>query len=263
MTSFEVSEPILNSPFEEPKKYWYIREGEQPVQKDERRPSLIFPPRDQREPWKEIPGIIRQSKLYPAGFELELVNDLRDKVKKWRQQNWPGATRTTTELLQYWRRDGRNPLKRLFFAQLEAAEVVIFLKEARADFLQGITIPRDEPSEQQKQDGYSGFERLACKMATGGGKTTVMAMLTAWSVLNKLNSRNDARFSDVVLIVCPNVTIRSRLAELDPERGEASLYRTRDIVPEHFMSQLRQGKVLVTKLAYISAANATDGRGKR
>jgi type III restriction enzyme len=246
MTSFEVSEPILNSPFEEPKKYWYIREGEQPVQKDERRPSLIFPPRDQKEPWKEIPGIIRLSKLYPAGFELELVNDLRQKVKNWRQQGWPGATRTTTELLQYWRRDGRDPRKRLFFAQLEAAEVIIFLKEARADFLQGITIPRDEPSEQQKQEGCTGFERLACKMATGGGKTTVMAMLTAWSILNKLNSHNDARFSDVVLIVCPNVTIRSRLAELNPERGEASLYRTRDIVPERLMAQLRQGKVLVT-----------------
>ena len=61
-----------------------------------------------------------------------------------------------------------------------------------------------------------GFERYACKMATGSGKTTVMGMLAAWSILNKLNNRSDARFSDVVLVVCPNVTIRQRLAELDP-----------------------------------------------
>ena len=68
-------------------------------------------------------------------------------------------------------------------------------------------------------------------MATGSGKTTVMGMLAAWSILNKVNARVDARFSDVVLVVCPNVTIRERLAELDPNRGEASIYRTADLVP--------------------------------
>ena len=79
--------------------------------------------------------------------------------------------------------------------------------------------------------GFAGFARYACKMATGSGKTTVMGMLAAWSILNKVNDRSDARFSDVVLIVCPNVTIKSRLGELKPEEGEASLYRTRDLVP--------------------------------
>jgi type III restriction enzyme len=68
-------------------------------------------------------------------------------------------------------------------------------------------------------------------MATGSGKTTVMCMLAAWSILNKVASRGDARFSDVVLVVCPNVTIRNRLRELDPLNAEASLYRTRDLVP--------------------------------
>ncbi len=89
------------------------------------------------------------------------------------------------------------------------------------------------------------FRRYACKMATGAGKTTVMGMLAAWSILNKVNDRADARFSDVVLVVCPNVTIRSRLAELDPQAGEASLYRTRDLVPAHLMP-LGAGRVLVT-----------------
>jgi len=83
-------------------------------------------------------------------------------------------------------------------------------------------------------------------MATGSGKTTVMAMLAAWSILNKALNRNDSRFSDVILIVCPNVTIRSRLRELDPLLDEGSLYRSRDLVPENLMPQLRQGKVLVT-----------------
>ena len=133
-------------------------------------------------------------------------------------------TRTTLELLRHWRRDGRE--QRLFFAQLEAAETIIFLNEARADFLQGIDVPPEgEP------EGVDAFERYACKMATGSGKTTVMGMLAAWSILNKVAARGDARFSDVVLVVCPNVTIRERLAELDPNRGEASIYRTRDLVP--------------------------------
>lgn len=154
-----------------------------------------------------------------------------------------GSSRTTLELLQYWRREGRQ--HRLFFAQIEAAETVIFLREARQDFLQGIDIPFDDPSDDRKADGYAGFKRVACKMATGSGKTTVMGMLAAWSILNKINSRSDARFSDVVLVVCPNVTIRNRLAELDPLSGEASLYRTRDLVPPDFMTDLAQGRVLV------------------
>jgi type III restriction enzyme len=134
----------------------------------------------------------------------------------------------------------------LFFAQLEAAETIVFLTEARADFLQGIAIPLDDLSEERKVEGFRAFQRYACKMATGTGKTTVMGMLAAWSILNKVNDRSDARFSDVALVVCPNVTIRSRLAELDPLAGEASIYRTRDVVPPHLMADLMKGRVLVT-----------------
>jgi len=83
-------------------------------------------------------------------------------------------------------------------------------------------------------------------MATGAGKTTVMGMLAAWSILNKINDRGDARFSDVVLAVCPNVTIKDRLQELDPQRGDASIYRTRDLVPSHLMPLMAQGRVVVT-----------------
>ncbi len=183
-------------------------------------------------------------KLTGTAIELKLVTLIRDRLASWRKEGFPGVSRTTMELLSWWRRDGRE--QRLFFAQLEAAETIVFLIEARSDFLQGIEIPRDDPGEEKKAEGYAGFLRYACKMATGSGKTTVMGMLAAWSILNKINNRSDARFSDVVLAVCPNVTIRDRLRELDPREGEASVYRTRDLVPTHLMPLLTQGHVLVT-----------------
>ncbi len=244
MSSYEVPEPIQNSPFEKPKKYWYIQEGEEPELRDGRRVSVVFPPRDQKEPWSLDEKILQPSKEYPSGYDLVLVNLVRERVEAWREQGYPGVTRTTLELIQWWTREGRD--NRLFFAQIESALTIIFLKEARADFLQGISVPREEPSDDRKAEGYSGFQRHACKMATGSGKTTVMGMLTAWSILNKVNDRSDGRFSDVVLVVCPNVTIRGRLQELDSELGEASIYRTRDLVPSHLMPLLTRGKVLIT-----------------
>jgi type III restriction enzyme len=240
MSSYEVPEPIICSPFQEPTDHWHIEEGKEPELRSGRRPAMYF----YRDP-KAAPDRYDRSQVGIA-IELKLVNRIRERVTTWRSQGYPGVTRTTLELLQWWRRDGREDRKRLFFAQFEATETVIFLTEARADFRQGIEIPRDDPSEEKKVEGFSGFLRYACKMATGSGKTTVMGMLAAWSVLNKVNDRADGRFSDVVLIVCPNVTIRHRLRELDPELGEASLYRTRDLVPSDLMPRLRQGKVLVT-----------------
>jgi len=238
VSGFEVDEPILCSPFEEPGLHWDIREGEQPRQTPGRRPAVYYyrPPTTDSE--------AGPSDSRGTAIELKLVNRIRKRIAEWRAQGWSGASATTLELLEYWRRDGRQ--HRLFFAQLEAAETIIFLTEARADFLQGVDVPVDEPSEDWKAQGYSAFRRYACKMATGSGKTTVMGMLAAWSILNKVNDRGDARFSDVVLVVCPNVTIRSRLGEIDPEQGEASLYRTRDLVPAHLMPTLSQGRVLVT-----------------
>src|SRR5579862_2151726 len=238
MSGYEVQEPILCSPFEEPPEHWRIVEGEEPQRMPGRRPAMYFyrPPirGDEADP-RDGAG---------TAIELKLVNRIRERVKEWRAQRWAGVSRTSLELLHYWRRDGRQ--HRLFFAQLEAAEKIIFLTEARADFRQGIDIPLDEPSDERKADGGSAFRRYACKMATGSGKTTVMGMLAAWSILNKVNDRSDARFSDVVLVVCPNVTIRNRLRELDPNEGEASVYRTRDLVAPHLMASLTQGRVLVT-----------------
>ncbi len=232
MSAFEVEQPILNSPFEEPAEHWQIEEGQAPKRLATRRQAGYFyrdPKAPQPEPGEPARG---------AWQELELVNLIRERLTEWRGAGYPGVTRTTLNLIQHWRRDGRN--QRLFFAQLEAAEAIVFLTEARSDLLQGVDVPPDLVPE-----GVDAFTRYASKMATGSGKTTVMGMLAAWSILNKGAARGDARFSDVVLVVCPNLTIRERLTELDPARGDASIYRTRDLVPPDLMPSLRRGRVLV------------------
>lgn len=225
--SFEVAEPILSSPYEEPIEHWVIEDGKLPDRKPGRRPAGYF----YRDPSIAIAG---DDFTRGDWVELELVNEIRGRLAEWRRQAYAGVTRTTLELLKYWRREGRDT--RLFFPQLEAAETIIFLVEGRVDLLQGINIPHED---------RSAFDRLACKMATGSGKTMVMGMLAAWSILNKIAQRNSKQFSDVVLVVAPNVTIRNRLRELDPHQGLASIYRTRDLVPDHLMPALRKGRVLV------------------
>lgn len=243
MPEYEVPNPILNSPFESPAHHWFLQEGKSPELRDGRRPPTVFPPEDQRYPWDISDGTLAQSKEYAGGFELVLVSRIRAQLKAWREAGYPGATRTTLQLLEWWQRDGRQ--RRLFFTQIEAAETIIFLREARKDFLQGLQVPRDALTADRIAEGDTDFLRYACKMATGSGKTTVMGMLVAWSILNKVHNRMDARYSDLVLIVCPNVTIRSRLGELDPRQGEASLYHTRDLVPPELRPDLARGRVIV------------------
>ena len=251
MSNFEVPSPILSSPYEEPKEHWWILEGQPAERRTGRRPALYF----YREP------VADADQRGGLAIEMKLVNRIRETLKTWRESGYAGVTRTTLELLQHWRREGRE--RRLFFAQIEAVETIIFLVEARADFRHGLDIPRDEPSDDRKAEGFAGFMRYACKMATGSGKTTVMGMLAAWSILNKVNDRADSRFSDVVLVVVPNVTIRDRCHELDPELGEASLYRTRDLVPGHLMERLRQGKLIVTNWHVFEPQSVANGEAAK
>lgn len=242
--SIGVEQPILNSPYEEPARHWYIQRGADPELRDGRRQSFVFKPRNQREEWNLSDGTLQRLPDYENAYEMVLVNLLRERVKSWRESGYPGVTRTTLELLRWWRRDGRQ--QRLFFAQLEAAETIIFLREARADLLQGASIPMDDPGTAALEEGCTAFLRYACKMATGSGKTMVMGMLSAWSILNKVVNRGDARFSDTIVVVCPNITIRDRLRELHPGTGDASIYRARDIVPPELMPLLARGRMIVT-----------------
>ena len=120
--TYEVNKPILNSPFDEPSRCWFIREGYEPKLKEGRRPAIVYPPRDADIDWN-LGKVLKPSPAYEfaPGFEMVLVNQIREQVKDWRQQRYPGVTRTTLELLEYWSRDGRE--RRLFFAQKEAVDI--------------------------------------------------------------------------------------------------------------------------------------------
>jgi type III restriction enzyme len=83
MSSNEVSQPILNSPFREPECFWYLREGETPQKRDGRRPSFVFEPRDQRNSWTTDGRILGPSALYTGAYELVMVNLIRDRLKAW------------------------------------------------------------------------------------------------------------------------------------------------------------------------------------
>ncbi len=233
---------IISSPYHEPAKYWQdVANDESELQGGRRRAA--YRGKDGKEE------------------ELELVNHVRPLVKKWREEamrGGGGVSRTTMELLNYWRDEGRK--HKLFFAQLEAVETIIFLTEANEGYKQGIHIPLDEVGEKKKKDGFKSFSRWCCKMATGGGKTTVMAMLAAWSILNKIADRSNTKYCDSVLVICPNVTIRERLGELEPKRGDNSIYRTRDLVPKNLMPDLSQGRVLTINWHVLEAQSAAKAK---
>jgi len=230
-----VDNPIINSPFEEPTKHWAYKGG-QPVLVNQRRPSGYYLRPRTRE---------QQVSLFEEEFvPLELVNTLRERVKAWREKGYPGVTSITRRLLNYWWRPERE--RKLFFCQIEAIETLIFLIEAPEAEKQGITIPKDEPNDpQSREKGYKPLTRYACKMATGSGKTVVMGMVIAWQVLNKLANPQDKRFSDAILVVCPNLTIKERLQVLLPWHPR-NYYEFFDLVPPALLERLQEGRFQIT-----------------
>lgn len=233
--SLLVDNPILNSPFEEPARYWDYREG-QPVLVEGRRPAGYYLKTRTRGP---------QTALLEEEFvPLELVNEIRKRVKAWRENGYPGVTPITRRILKHWNDPERE--RKLFFCQREAAETLIWLTEAPAAEKQGIAIPKDEPNDPESlAKGYRALTRYAIKMATGSGKTVVMAMVIAWQVLNKLANPQDRRFSDAVLIVCPNLTIKERLQVLLPWHPR-NYYVRFDLVPPGMLERLQQGRFQIT-----------------
>ncbi len=214
-----VDNPILNSPFEEPTRHWAYEAGH-PVIKEERRPAGYF---------LRSRTLKEQAALFEEEFvPLELVNTIRKRVKEWRERDYPGVTPITRVLLKHWNDPERE--RKLFFCQREAAETLIWLVEASPEEKQGINIPKD-----------NGLTRYAIKMATGSGKTVVMGMVIAWQVLNKLANPQDKRFSDGVLLVCPNLTIRERLQVLLPWHPK-NYYERFDLLPRRFFERLQQGR---------------------
>lgn len=215
---------IINSPYEEPSKHWsYNRDKRQFHKAEGRRPAGYVIASSHSKAFDD-PGIF---------VELPLVNQIRKRVKEWRQRGYPGVTGITKKLLEHWHDPEERQERRFFFCQLEAIETLIWLIEAPANEKVGIDIPQDGP-----------FRRLCSKMATGTGKTVVMSMLIAWQVLNKVTYPQDARFSKNVLVVAPGLTVKSRLAVLNPA-AEKNYYQDFNIIPSALMEKLRQGKVYI------------------
>ncbi len=271
----EVETPIINSPFAEPCYHWQIEKGKPPVKAKGRRPASYF----YRVPDSATRGRKPQAQMSLKGDrhletgldlgqqeELYRVTWIRRRLAEWRAAGYPGVSGVTRELLDLWRAGIDRRAQRLFFAQIEAAETVIFLVEAAETFKKGMPpIPLDQPGAEARAAGFSAFRRVACKMATGTGKTTVMGMLAAWSILNRVAQPTDDRFSDTVLAVCPNVTIRERLKELDPALGDLSIYRTRQLVPPQRMEELRRGEVMIANWHRLAKkeSNAVNGDSAR
>jgi type III restriction enzyme len=221
--SATIDQLIINSPYEAPREHWrYHRE------------TRLFT----REPERRKAGYVRASEKSrtfddPGTFiELPLVNQIRPRVKAWREAEYPGASGISKRLLQHWRDpEQRDPNRRFFFCQLEAIETLMWLVEAPASDRVGIEIPGDGGE----------FPRLCCKMATGSGKTILMAMVIAWQVLNKATYPQDKRFSKNVLLIAPGLTVKNRLEVLVPGTT-GNYYAEFQIIPPGLEDKLRQGQ---------------------
>ena len=219
-----INQLIINSPYREPARHWsYDRETRTFSLKEGRRPAGYVRASESSKAFDD-PGIF---------VPLELPELIRPRVNEWREQGYPGATGITRRLLEHWN-DPEARDNRFFFCQLEAIETLIWLTESPLADRQGINIP----------DDGGDFKRLCSKMATGTGKTIVMAMIVAWQVLNKVAYPQDRRFSKSVFIVAPGLTVKSRLQVLLPS-GANNYYDLFNIVPAGLLDKLRRGKVLI------------------
>jgi len=235
-----IENPILNSAFAEPSRHFrFDDDGITNEVDDTRRPSSYFVP---------IAATKKRGGQLPFDTEWtqdrveenQFINQVRDRIGWWRQAGHPHVTATTRRLLEFWTDPERE--RRLFFCQIEALETAIYLAEAAGKVGdQWIANKLRDESDRANP----GLFRVAHKMATGTGKTVVMAMLIAWHTLNKQANPQDARFTDAFLVVTPGITIRDRLRVLMPSDPD-NYYRQRDLVPADLVAQLRMAQVVVT-----------------
>ena len=220
-----IENPILNTPFREPDRHWrFTDEGITNEIVEARRACAYFvpiPPPKKKGKQLQFDTEWTQDRIEPN----DNVNRIRQRVKLWREREYGGVTQVTRKLLQHWTAPDRE--NKLFFCQVEALETLIFLTEAAEKV--GDNWIKTWLGEVNAASN-PGLTRIAMKMATGSGKTVVMAMLIAWHALNKIADPKDRRFSDTFLVVTPGITIRDRLRVLWPHDAE-NYYRLRDLVP--------------------------------
>ena len=262
-----VDKPIICSPWEEPRDHWvYDRQTGAASHAGMRRPASYW--------YRTERTGSTQGEMFAEEErdDLPLVNRLRADVKRWREADYRGASTVTRDLLRHWTRADRP--RRLFFCQREAVETLIYLAELRLPGKSSRTGFRNfEVTDDQIRQLLAGanprfpeaasntdffptladqpadptlppLRRLACKMATGSGKTVVMAMLIAWAFCNRGVNRASRDYPNAVLVCCPNLTVRDRLQVLRPEAPD-NYYAAFDLVPLKYRPLMQQGRVLV------------------
>ena len=266
-----VENPILCSPYKEPAQHWlYDTKTGVPSKTPGRRPASYWFKTER------TGGAQRDLFAEEERDDLPLVNALRDDVRRWRESGWENASETTKKLLRHWWREDRG--RRLFFCQVESVETIIYLREILAlgkkpRWTPKLTLedfntlgegknPRPEEwvarvaqhpklADIPNEAGVKAIHRYACKMATGSGKTVVMAMLISWAFCNRGTKPGDPRFPRRALVLCPNLTIKERLNVLRP--GDPNnYYEMFDIVPSTLRTELAKGKVLVTNWHWLA-----------
>ncbi|MDQ0778389.1 type III restriction enzyme [Streptomyces aurantiacus] len=256
-----IENPIINTPYHEPAKHWVLDERGQPT-------SELAAGRRPSETWMPVPRA-RKGRKTAAGVQHELffdgileerkgqdvIGNIRNEVRRWREAEYPNVTPTTRRLLEYWTDPVRE--RKFFFAQVEAVETAIYLTEV------GTKLGKPWMTthlEEANAEHSAGLPRVALKMATGSGKTVVMAMLIAWHTLNKVASPQDKRFAKRFLLVAPGITIRDRLRVLLPSDPN-NYYTERDVVPADLWGALGQAQVTITNYHAFMLKTTREGQG--
>ena len=236
-----LTEPILNNPWDPPTRYWVL--DPQTNQATDnlgagRRPSAgrMLMPRPRK--------TAVQPELGDVATELfDTINRLRECVEAWRSRHYPGTTARTRQLLEFWR-SGQHWF-RPFFCQREAVETAIWLAEAGElddpSAWSGIVGRLNDVNHRWNDD----ISRIAFKMATGSGKTVVMAMLMVWHAVNRSMPRD-------FLVIAPNLTVKDRLAEL---RSDHPDYLLRKLTPQQLEPALNRLRVTILNFQAFQRRN--------
>lgn len=255
-----VERPILCSPYEASSLHWhYDRTTGEATKAAGRRPSRYW--------YKTKDDVQGQLKLelIEGQDDLRMVNQIREDVARWRSSNYEGVTPISRELLNFW--SAADRARRLFFCQREAVETVVYLAEILRSGKGPRFKPEFSPSELTKfidapsKPDLLPLSRFGCKMATGSGKTVVMAMLIAWAFCNRGRNPSDERFCNAVLVCCPNLTVKERLQVLRPERPD-NYYAAFNIVPQKLRPLMQTGKVVVENWHTFAPASEHSEGGK-
>ena len=241
-------DPVLCSPFEEPTQHWSLdrtgraRTGFAP--KHDRRPSMLISPVPEDEKSGEMQLVLEDVQVN------DLINTIRERVSVWREGGYQGATSVTVRLLEHWA-DERGCRLRPFFAQREAIETLVWLREVAT---RQTTERRDLESLSRLHNDE--IVRHAVKMATGTGKTTVMAMLIAWQTLNaaRTTRRRNLMHGERFLVLAPGITVRNRLAELRPSVPH-NIYDEMGLVPRDLRRVLNRAQVGVWNFQAFNRQN--------